>query len=339
VIEVVRHAERMWPAWFGGDPAPATDPVFLAGGPAHRRRAIVFLFPGGHGPRAARPAVVLKVALTPKDAANIGREFRALCEVRSRVPPVIRASIPEALGLYRAGNSLVLASRAQEGHRLMVPNLTARGSYVGPRLVRRFLARAFTWSNDLAEATRAPRDASGSELQEIAERFLAAYPCHGRTGAEIRAFARSLGRERITWTPSWQHREMSEGNVLIQRGGLRVIDWEHASGRSEPWFDVAYAPGALALLARRQSGVASVRQAALVALGADGWTGRTLRAEMGRAWHHRLPVPWAVALVAMSTALRRGEHGRRWTDWGDLALCLLVDRDARLALSWLAPEW
>jgi hypothetical protein len=336
VTALVSYAAGKWPMWFGGHTAPAIESVILSGGPGHRRRALVFLLPSGH----TRPAVVLKVAFSSEEAVFLAREFRALSEVRRDVDPSIQVSIPEPLSLDRVGEVVVLASRALEGRRLVVPGVAGRGSLVASYLMRRFLARAFTWSGDLARTNHAAPEGDESDLVDVVERFARLYPSAAAQGSRVSAFALAVGRARIRWRPSWQHRDIAVGNVISHRGVLRFLDWEHASAHSEPWFDVAYAPGTLTLLAQRQNRVASVRTAALAVLGVDAWAGSVLRREMERAWSHPLPLAWAVALVAMSTALRRQGDGREgWSDWGELALCLVADHEFRSAIDWLAPQW
>ncbi|MGH2817510.1 MAG: hypothetical protein ACRDJS_03490 [Actinomycetota bacterium] len=337
--EVASYAAERWPAWFGRDAGRGIEPVALAGGPAHRRRAIVFLLSMGE----RRPAAALKIAFTPQEEEYLEAEFWALKEVWPKVPAGMRATVPEALGLDRVDGRLVLATQVLEGRRLLVPHITGRASIRARRLVRGFLAGAFSWSDELARATgqaTEPGEADETVLQQMVEEFLAVHPVDDGAQRDFRAFGRALGRERIRWTPSWQHRDVAVGNVLMHRGALRFLDWEHASALSEPWFDIGYAPGALTLLAQRQSAFPSVRDAGLSVLGMDAWAGRILREEMERAWRHPLPLAWAVALVVMSTAVRRRRHGRGgWTSWGELALGLVADREFRRAAAWLAPEW
>jgi hypothetical protein len=339
VSEIVRYATKRWPEWFGRDAGEDIEPVALAGGPAHRRRVIVFLISKGE----SRPAAAVKIAFTPQEEEYLQAEFRALSDVWPDVPSGMRNTIPQALALDRVGGLLMLATEVLEGRRLLVPHVTGRGSIHARRLVRRFLSGAFSWSNELARVSPQPtqdHEADETDLQEMVEAFLAVHPVDEGARGDFRSFGRALGRERIRWTPSWQHRDVAVGNVLAHKGGLRFLDWEHASARSEPWFDTAYAPGALALLAHRQSAFQSVRDAGLSVLGADAWAGRILHREMERAWGHPLPLAWAVALVIMGTTVRRQRHGRGgWNSWGELAVCLVADRDFRRTVAWLAPQW
>lgn len=329
---LVARASEAWPRWFNGESAPHLVATVVGGGPAHGRRALVFLFPR----RASRPRVVLKVASSAFEARCLRSEFEALTRLWTVVPTDLQRSIPEPLGKWTEGSASVIAMRALPGKRLLVPDLTAPRTLWGARLLRRFLGRAFSWTVGLARYTAEPAPSDEGLLAEIVDRFAHAYP--GRA-ERLASFRRAVGATSIRWSPCWQHRDITVGNVLDDRGNLRLVDWEHASGRSEPWFDLAYAPGAIALLACSQ-GSASVVDAARHVLGSDHWVGATLREEMSGAWRQPVPLHIAVALTAMSTALRRQAEGRLgWVDWAELAVALVGQDDLRRRLDWLAPAW
>lgn len=333
---LVGYASRMWPEWFPGRGAPPLEPVILSGGPAHRSRLLLFLIPW----RGARPEVVLKVAFTPEEAAYLSNEFRALSGVGEAVPSALKETFPKALGLLPSNGMLAIALRALEGRTLLVPDVTRPGSTVGRRLMRSFFRRSFDWSASLARATAEPSPSAEEDLAGVAERFVEAFSLSDRAAREGRAFARAVARAGLRWFPGWQHGDITVGNVLNRGGRLRFVDWEHGGPGSEPWFDIAYAPGAVTLLGRRQANLDSVRESALRVLAPGGWVGNILREEMDRAWHHPLPLGWAVTLTSMRAGLRRRRDGRLgWMDWVEFVSCLLADEEWRTDLAWLAPEW
>lgn len=337
MIDVVEYASGMWPAWFRSAPPVGLEQVILTGGPAHRPRAIVFVLRSGD----RSPSVVIKVAFTPGEATFLSDEFRALSKVRAAAPPPLREGIPEPLGLHRAEEPIAMeATRAVAGRRLLVPDLGGRGGPMAARVLRSFLRGTFAWSRRLAEATQQAPERDEHELAEQVDRFLSVYRDGGSARRDIHSFGRAVARTRIRWRPGWQHRDVSAGNALVHRGAVRFVDWEHAEAASEPWYDVAYSPCATALLAQRQRALPSVRRAALSVLAADSWAGSLVRREMERAWSHPLPLAWAVALTAMSTALRRERSGRvGWPDWAEFATAVLTDGEFRRRVGWLAPEW
>ena len=332
---LVGYASRRWATWFEGEAAPALEPAVIS---AAHRHAVVFLFPrGDSGPRA-----VVKVCAASEDTGFLSEEFRTLTELMPVVPPDIQEGMPRPLALSRVDGSVVMAIGAVEGRRLPVPNLAGRGSRTARRSMETFISGAFAWSRHLAEATQRSEEATGDELAELVESFVGVCDSEGADVREGRAFARALGRARIRWRPACQHGDPSVRNGLVHMGRLRFVDWGDARLSSEPWSDVAYAPGAFAKLARWQSKQA-LRTAALRVLAQDSWMGALLCREMQRVWDYPLPLPWAVTLSAMRRALR---SRRYFTEipmtelpTAQLVLLLLADRGFRKDLSWLAPEW
>jgi hypothetical protein len=336
MTDVLGYAARMWPEWFPGRPGSGLEPAVLAGGPAHHPRAAVFVFAAGE----SKPSVVMKVAFTSAEAAFLEQEFRALSEVRRSTAGPILETIPAPLGFERSGPSVILALSAVDGRRLLVPNVTRRGSPSSRRLMRDFLARSFDWSRGLADASEPGPIEDEEKLVGLVERFVSVHDVTGPARSRLQSFGRAIGRSRVRWTAGWQHRDVSVGNVLVHRGTLRLVDWEHAGPGCEPWFDTSYAPGAAVMLARRQGRSTSVQAAALTALSRRHWLGAVLAREMDKAWHYPLPLPWAVALTIMSTALRRERDGRvGWADWVDLALWVTSEAAVRDDVGWLSPEW
>lgn len=325
-----------WDGWFGERAPRHLAHALLAPGPWQGARAFVFMRAEGE----TAPRVFLKVAFDPGEGRHLLREFGALSRVRPSVDARLRQGIPEALDLWMNGSTTVMAQRVLTGRRLLVPHLLGRGSPAARRLVARYLRGVFSWSGELGRATTQGVELDGSALAETVELFLAATGGDG-AAARLRSFGRALERSGLRWRPGWQHRDVSVGNVLVHRGRPRLLDWEHAGEDAEPWFDVAYAPGAMSILARHQAGGReSIQDAALRALGPRAWPGSLLRREMRRAWTHPLPLQWAVVVTMMKTALRRLDGGQEGSPpLADLAVALFADDELRRSLAWLAPEW
>jgi hypothetical protein len=332
---LTEYAEDRWPEWFGG-PAEEIGLAVSSGGPAHRTRAAVFVFDG----HQRRPSVVMKIAFTDLEAGFLRHEHDALNRLRPNLPGQMRRSIPRALGLSDIEDNTVLSMEALAGKRLLVPNLSGAGGPVPRRLMSGFFRKAFEWSRDLASATASDEVLGGRDLADVVDRFsgLASQPT--RVSDRVASFRTAVESSGIKWSTSWQHADLAVGNVLLHRGELRLLDWEHASETSQPWFDVAQAPGATARLAKRQSGVESSREAAIRALAGSSWAGEVLRTEIGRVWDDRIPVGWAVALASMATAIRQVEDSRMGAeDWTEFTVALLSDEELRRELSWLVPHW
>jgi Phosphotransferase enzyme family len=336
MTDVLGYAARKWPEWFPEQAGVELEPVALAGGPAHQPRATLFVLARGD----RRPAVVMKIAFTPEEAAFLEQEYRALSEVRRALSGPILETIPEPLGFDGSGKMVLLAARAVEGRRLVVPNVTKRGSLASRRLTRGFFKESFDWSHRLALASTQGSSEGPESLEGLVECFVSAHRVAGAARDRLLSFGRAVGGSSLSWKAGWQHRDVSVGNALVHRGSLRMVDWEHAGPGCEPWFDIAYAPGATVMLARRQGGYGSVGQAASIALDRRRWMGAALASEMESAWRHPLPISWAVTLTAMSTALRRERDGRvGWSDWIDLVLWMFSGDEVRRTAGWVAPDW
>jgi aminoglycoside phosphotransferase (APT) family kinase protein len=331
--DLTMRVAEMWPRWFPGRPLPPLRPVVMAGGPGHPGRGFVFLVT----PRG-KPEVVLKVAFTSEEIRYLTGEFEVLETLFRRLPPAMRQQVPAPLGILQAGSRFAVAMSALTGRRLLVPDITASASAPARLLLRRFFRRTFGWSRSLASATETGPPVGAEVLAKRVERFLLTFPQQSRTRRRLERFGAAVEGSRLAWRPAWQHGDLAVGNVLVHRGQLRLLDWEHGRGGREPWFDVSYAPGVTAALGQRQAGFPSLVHAASPVL--TGWAGEVLRAELERVWDYPLPLQWAITLTAMEAAVRRVEHGRRgWAPWAEFAVALVSDGPFREALPWLVPEW
>jgi hypothetical protein len=329
------YARENWPFWFGHFPE-SVGIAIGSGGPAHRTRAAVFVFEG----RRRRPTAVMKIAFTELEAGFLRHEHDALTEIRALLPGPMRPSVPQALGLAEIGGNTVLTMEALAGRRLLVPDLNGSGGSLPRSLMGDFYRKSFAWSNDLAVATSSSERLDGSHLAEVVDRYIVLAPLSAEAGGRLRSFRGALAESGVTWSTSWQHADLAVGNVLMHRGNLRLLDWEHASDRSQPWFDLAHSVGATSRLAKRQSGAASSRFAAMSALGRSGWAGPVLREELERSWDNRMPLGWVIALSSMATAIRQAEDARMGADdWTEFAAALVVDDELRFELPWMVPDW
>jgi hypothetical protein len=332
---LTEYARGQWETWFERQ----HEELGLAigsGGPAHRTRAAVFVFDG----HRRSPSVVMKIAFTELEAGFLRHEHDALAQLRPRLPIEMRRSMPRALGLAEIEGNTVLSMQGLPGKRLLVPSLDGTGGALPRRLLGDFYRKSFAWSRDLATATSSDRNLDGSALADIVDRYTRLGPQPGSTADRLTSFRSAVEASGIVWSPSWQHADLAVGNVLFHRGEIRLLDWEHASAESQPWFDLAQSPGATARLAKRQMGAGSSREAAMRALGRSGWAGEVLRSEMESAREDRIPVGWAVALASMATAVRQADDARMGAeDWSELTAALLADDELRAELPWMVPDW
>lgn len=333
--ELSRHAVEMWPKWFPERPVPELHGVITAAGKAHRDRAFVFLLR-----RRGKAEIVFKIAFSEEEAGYVTREFENLSQLFPILPVSLRDHIPAPLGIHRLGSGVAVALGVLEGHRLLVPDVTRLGTPAARVLLRRFFRNAFRWSRSLAMATQNADLREAGSLGDLLDRFVAAFPMDERQLRRFQGFGKALDAGGFQWRPAWQHGDLAVGNVLVHRGSLRLLDWEHARGDAEPWFDVSYAPICSSALGARQAGLASMLDGAPLVLDEERWSGRIMREEMEAVWDYPLPLPWAVAITGIRTTVRRMDQGRRgWLPWGRLTVALLTDDEFRHRVPWLAPHW
>jgi hypothetical protein len=331
------RATDEWSRWFPGEAAPDLSPMLLAGGPAHRDRISVLLFPNG----ARSPQVIMKIGFTPREGEFLTSEFEAMDQLWPQLPVDLRTSMPRALDLHRIGGTTALAAGILTGNRLLVPGLTGEVPPKARAIMDSFFRRSFLFARALAAATSSPAPQDSQPLaaipEDFARRFLAGQPeFEGR----VLDFAGAVSAASIEWHPAWQHQDVAVGNVLDDRGHLRFVDWEHASGGCVPWFDIAFAPVVTSHLARRVDRIPSVETAALGVLGAETAIGTMLRERMEEIWDYPLPLSWGVTLTAMEGAMRRLDDGREGSpEWVELVRLMMCDEEFRKRVDWLVPEW
>lgn len=330
VEDLLAIATTRWEEWFG-TPTDKLLPAVFAGGPAHRDRAVLALLHPGEG----APTVVVKIGIGASEIRFVEKEYGALTRVSKAVAPAFSMTFPRPLLLHRSVDLAASFTTAVAGRRLATPALSGPSAVVTPAVLRLFTRRATTWSNELAAQTaEASRDST--DIATLVDSFATRFEPHTAHRQELDAFAGRISRERIAWTSSWQHGDLTMPNVLVDGGRLRVLDWEHAGPDRQPWLDAGTLPGMLAYLAKRQGAGATLVEAARTVLSTRGRIGAVMASELKRAWHHPIPLGWGVTLAAMHKALLQARN-IEWPGWADLAVALLQDRSLRSELSWMAP--
>jgi hypothetical protein len=334
---LMARAGDEWPRWFPGEATPGLFPMLLAGGPAHRDRISVLIFPDG----ASAPRVIMKIGFTPREGEFLTSEFGAMDQLWPQLPDDLRSSMPRALDLHRIEGVTALAAGVVTGNRLLVPGLTGD---VPPRardIMDSFFRRSFRFARALADATSSPSPRDSGPLADVAgefaRRFLADQPDFQ---SQVQDFAGAIQATSIEWHPAWQHQDVAVGNVLEDGEDLRFVDWEHAGGDCVPWFDIAFAPVVTSHLARRVDRIPSVETAALGVLGGETAIGAVLRERMEEIWDYPLPLSWGVTLTAMEGAMRRLDDGREGSpEWVELVRLMMCDETFRSKVDWLVPKW
>lgn len=331
ISEVVRCARDHWRDWLGEAPPRSIRFSCAKGGPAHAGRGMILLFDG----ESSHPRIVMKVAFSERERGFLEAEYENLAGLHPVAAPELRAGIPEPLSWLEVGGAGVMATGFVPGRRVLHPVLRTRGSFLARRTLHAFYERTFEWSRSLSQVSSEPANENGATLSRIAVLFGERFAPDGNAKELVQGFAEAVEGESIRWAPSWQHGATDITNALVRRGSIRFVDWEHASSRATPWFDIAYAPLSAARLARRQQSGHPVVDIFEETLDNRSWVGGMLQETMEEHWAFPLSIPTAVVLTAMECSLRRVRPGRPFP--ADLALQLL-ETECPVALRWLAPN-
>jgi len=185
-------------------------------------RVIVFPFRAGK----AHPAAVLKFWRLPRRNADTLGDQEIIAELRSRLDPVLRESIPAPLGVSRWGQVVVGAEACVRGKPLSRDNTTQERRRISDLLL------VTQWLGEFHRQTgRAPGPFSAAQLQSTVEGPLTAYTgTFGNTVEEAMLFERA--RERAAsllgrpFPLVWSHPAFSEWNIYRWGKQISVIDWE-----------------------------------------------------------------------------------------------------------------
>jgi aminoglycoside phosphotransferase (APT) family kinase protein len=202
------------------------------------------------------------------------------------------------------------------------------------------LSGIFDWSEQLAKSTAGGEGRDEHALAEVVRQFAAVFKIVGQTRSRLNSFAHALERTEIRWLPTWQHGDLTAGNVLFDGMQPRMLDWELSDARREPWFDKAYAWLALAILHHHREAEGSVADVLPMLWSRNSWVSNLGMEVFGERWEHSLPISWALVLVAMAAALRGERTQRTGADrWVSLVKGLMEDERTREVAPHWVPDW
>ncbi len=195
------------------------------------RRLIVFAFSSSD----PEPVGVLKVARTPRHRNRIEAEQSALVAIRRLLDPELKASLPEPLGCFGQGASVIGVESYLGGKR--------RGR--GLRERRRQFDLTVSWIAEFhrqAEVSRRPW--GPAEIARWIEKPVADYGREGRVGereGRMLDVLLTLGRDlrEESFPLVWRHGDFNESNILFAGRSVRVLDWE-AAEVGLPLFDLLF---------------------------------------------------------------------------------------------------
>jgi aminoglycoside phosphotransferase (APT) family kinase protein len=192
---------------------------------------------------ASAPQWVARLPRTPRDNPILAHEYAVIAHLRRQGGAAARAALPTPLHVTAIDGHLVgfehfLRGQAMDG--LMMQ--TARGPI--ETQARPYLDMAIGWLLDCQAASAAQR---GRLSERQAEAHLLAPIARLRDTARLHDHERAyLGRlerrirelARLPLPLVFRHGDFQPGNLLVDGGAVRVIDWEFGAIAAAPLLDV-----------------------------------------------------------------------------------------------------
>jgi hypothetical protein len=217
---------------------PGLAPALFAPGDGFLSHLILFPFTRD----GAEPEAVLKFPRSPERNNDIENGQAVLATVRGSLQGPVLGTLPEALGVYRAGG----LAMSVEGYLPGAPLAASTALWASPaRSKLADLEDTAAWLAEFHREGQLGRPTWGlAELARWVETPLTTYSeLFGTTPAERRLFAavREQARALVgTQVPIvWQHRGLHLHNITRAKHRINVLDWEYAEP-ALPLLDLVY---------------------------------------------------------------------------------------------------
>jgi hypothetical protein len=219
---------------------PEGDPSFITlddYGETNRGKEVIFIF----GPHDERPRVVMKASSNPAHVATLAREHATLSSVRAQVGDALRHTIPTPMATLSQEGWTAFAEQYLPGHSMY---LETRNSFAPHGLVDRHFKLARDWlvafqnATCEGEARFGDRDLELSVIGPLTEYERLYQPASSERAfiAKIVSKAREFESEQMSVVAS--QGDFWARNLILDRGGLSVLDWEGYRERGSPFFDL-----------------------------------------------------------------------------------------------------
>jgi hypothetical protein len=217
---------------------PGLAPALFAPGEGLLSHLILFPFTQD----GAEPEAVLKFPRSPERNKDIENGQTVLATVRRSLRGPVLRTLPEPLGVHRAGELAVSVESYLPG----IPLVASTTFWASPmRSKLADLEDTATWLGEFHRVGQLASPIWGSaELARWVETPLASYSqLLGTTSGEGRLFAAVCEQARaLVGTPVpivWQHRGLHLHNILRAKSQINVLDWEYAEP-ALPLVDLIY---------------------------------------------------------------------------------------------------
>jgi hypothetical protein len=213
----------------------AALPIVITGGEGDWSRVTMLPFE----PHATEPTAVLKLPRLALFNDQTRNERDTLVELRERLPPELRPTIPRSLGSAEWQGLAVTAETYAPGRSLFA-TINRSGTSTSRRI--RALELATAWLTDVHRQTGTMPD-DPARLPQLVREPLDRYRATFGTRADETALFERLERETASLPASTQlvprHDDLGPWNIFVADGRPTVIDWEVARWGT-PFVDLLY---------------------------------------------------------------------------------------------------
>ncbi|HUF36386.1 MAG TPA: hypothetical protein VMN37_10580 [Gemmatimonadales bacterium] len=207
----------------GGRMALGTRTALITSGEDDGSRVVLLPFPE----RARAPEIALKAARIERFNAHTEWEQALLRQLREQLEPALRGSLPEPLGCFRHGRSVVGMESVAPGRAMTVTS----GRWGTPHAVAVEDLRAATEWLSAFHAQAAVGWCWSAERAAALVRRIDAYGARFAPPLQVRQLLDLAGARagELTGRPLplvWVHNDYGPWNIYRHGGRLTVIDWE-----------------------------------------------------------------------------------------------------------------
>ena len=204
---------------------------------SERGKMVIFLLDRG----ASKPCVVAKASGDPEHGAALGREHAALLSLHGRLDEELRATLPLPLAAVEEGGLMTFAEAYMPGRSMY---FEMRNSWLPRRRAEGHFRIARNWLVRFQKATRVGEAQLGGQLsdehvvQPLREyqRLCSPAAAERKFIAEVMRKAQSVKHERLPVVAG--QGDFWARNLILNGGGLGVLDWENYGERGTPFSDL-----------------------------------------------------------------------------------------------------
>jgi len=206
-------------------------------GDSNRGKVVAFIL----NPRDKAPSLVAKMSANPEHVATLEREHANLRSLRERLGEGLSSTLPMPFAVVSDGSRTAFAEQYMPGRSMY---FEMRNSWAPRRHVERHFELACNWLIAFQKATQVGDGRLGDPgVHDIVTAPLAEYQRLFSPAAAEGEFIAGIIGKRQAFDGARLPVVANQGdfwarNLILQRAGLGVLDWESYSARGSPLFDI-----------------------------------------------------------------------------------------------------